>query len=46
MMTCASVAAVLERDLLTYLLFVQFVGGRDRVKLCVGPGKLMGDPCA
>lgn len=43
---CASNAAVLEHDLLMYLLFVQFLGGRDTVKLCAGQGKLMGEPCA
>lgn len=42
---CASITAVLEYDLI-YLLFVQFLGGRDTVKLSVERGKLMGEPCA
>lgn len=46
LIVCASITAVLECDLLIYLLFVQFLGGRDTVKLSVEQGKLMGEPCA
>lgn len=46
LISCVSVAAVLECDLFTCPLFVQFLGGRDTVKLCVEQGEPMGKPCA
>lgn len=36
--------AVLRRDA-TFLMFVQFLGGRDTVKLCAGRGELRREPC-
>lgn len=39
------IAAVLQPSLLVSLLFFQFLGGRDTVRLCAGQGALMREPC-